>query len=388
MAFAFNFTGNDIDNGEEDPMALPHSAKPNIEINSPPLDDARDPVHHVATKKHNVREMRRALIPRRALFDVRVQIMAESPQPTTSPRMSQNEDLSTHSTSSSSVSSALAVPVVKQKQKKRKTAKQRSRRDDTNGHAFPSASDSDPSHPSSFLLTESDLTSSVYEGGFKSWEGSLDLARLVLERGPRKDLDELSRVHHLVELGCGTALPSLVLFQHALRNHLSLPLTLADYNADVLRLVTLPNLLCVWALEVVPNAFAPRVPTDGGEQFVVDGDGDLEVDAALLDRFVQDLEARGMVLTLLSGPWAATLTKHLRSPLAVDMGILVLAAETIYSPVSMKAFAEVLQEVLKSVSHGKAFVAAKRVYFGVGGSVDAFKEEMSRRGALCVEVQK
>lgn len=37
---------------------------------------------------------------------------------------------------------------------------------------------------------------------------------------------------------------------------------------------------------------------------------------------------------------------------------------------------------------GKALVAAKRVYFGVGGSVDAFKEEVGGSGgAVVAEVQ-
>ena len=240
--------------------------------------------------------------------------------------------------------------------------------------------------PTTLLLTDTDLSTSIYEGGFKTWECATDLARLVLERGPRKDIDELSRVHHVVELGAGTALPSLVLFQHALRTGLALPFTLADYNADVLRLVTLPNLLVTWAMEVAPVALerCPGVVENGA---VVVGDGELAVTEGLLERFVLDLEERGMQVTLLSGPWSPGLTRHLVAPLAAEMGILVLAAETIYSPVSMVAFAEVLVGLLRRVSFGKAFVAAKRVYFGVGGSVDAFKEEMSRRGALCGEVQ-
>jgi protein-histidine N-methyltransferase len=32
-------------------------------------------------------------------------------------------------------------------------------------------------------------------------------------------------------------------------------------------------------------------------------------------------------------------------------------------------------------------VAAKRIYFGVGGSVDEFKVECSKHGALAVEIQ-
>lgn len=49
-------------------------------------------------------------------------------------------------------------------------------------------------------LDASDLRSNVYEGGFKTWECSLDLASLLLDRGPRKDIDELSRVDSVIEV--------------------------------------------------------------------------------------------------------------------------------------------------------------------------------------------
>jgi protein-histidine N-methyltransferase len=50
-------------------------------------------------------------------------------------------------------------------------------------------------------LDDSDIRTNVYEGGFKSWECSFDLAKLLLDRGPRKDLDDLCRVDHVVEVG-------------------------------------------------------------------------------------------------------------------------------------------------------------------------------------------
>ena len=36
---------------------------------------------------------------------------------------------------------------------------------------------------------------------------------------------------------------------------------------------------------------------------------------------------------------------------------------------------------------GKAMIAAKRVYFGVGGSVDAFKVECRERKAVAYEIE-
>jgi len=237
-------------------------------------------------------------------------------------------------------------------------------------------------------LGDTDIEQNVYEGGFKSWEGAMDLARLVLERGPRKDIDDLARVEGVVELGCGTALPTLVLFQHALATDLGLYFTLCDYNESVLRLVTLPNLLLVWALGNKPETFEPRAPSldEAGETAaVVDGDGDLEITPELCSAFRADLVARGITLTLLSGPWSPPLLRHI--PLFPSMSLLVLAAETIYSPSSLSSFTTILLDILRSVKMGKAIVAAKRVYFGVGGSVDEFKGRVGEGGGVGYEVE-
>lgn len=51
-------------------------------------------------------------------------------------------------------------------------------------------------------LDDSDIRTNVYEGGYKSWECSFDLAKLLLDRGPRKDLDDLCRVDNVVEVKC------------------------------------------------------------------------------------------------------------------------------------------------------------------------------------------
>lgn len=62
------------------------------------------------------------------------------------------------------------------------------------------AEDDSNSHERASGLNASDIQTNVYEGGFKTWECSLDLARLLLDRGPRKDLDDLCRVDHVVEV--------------------------------------------------------------------------------------------------------------------------------------------------------------------------------------------
>ena len=62
--------------------------------------------------------------------------------------------------------------------------------------------------------------------------------------------------------------------------------------------------------------------------------------------------------------------------------VLILASETIYSPVSLPVFTRTLLDILgQGYRRGKALVAAKKVYFGVGGGVAEFETELrSQKG--------
>jgi len=245
-------------------------------------------------------------------------------------------------------------------------------------------------------IEDSDIRSGVYEGGFKTWECSLDLASLLLDRGPRKDIDELIRCDNIVEvclplaahlrvglivakLGAGTALPTLVLFQHALLNAISLTFTLADYNEAVLRLVTLPNIILTWAANT-QNADFPT------PNLAVDSTGDLELSESLLQHFVADMKSKDIRFNFLSGPWSQKLA-NLIPDSGVEMGSVILAAETIYSPSSTEAFVDLLCMLLKRVKMSKAMIAAKRMYFGVGGSVDGLKAACRDKGAVAYEIE-
>jgi protein-histidine N-methyltransferase len=198
------------------------------------------------------------------------------------------------------------------------------------------------------------------------------------------------RVNHIIELGCGSAIPSLLLFQYALKNQLPMSFTLADYNADVVRLVTLPNLVLAWAATLsdadnaalFAEADAPNPLRSADED-----NGDLYLTPAVLDAFRTALTATGIQLTFLSGSW--TPTDHLRTliPSAPDLNTFILGSETIYSPASLEAFADALTALMQRVKIGKALVAAKRVYFGVGGGVDGFREACARRGAVAAEME-
>ncbi|KAI9710027.1 MAG: hypothetical protein M1828_002330 [Chrysothrix sp. TS-e1954] len=389
MAFNFNFSGDDIDQ----PEALPPQS-PSTTTRSQAHEDGNTPAE-VEVESHDPRELlltlprriafntslvstpqhdQHILIPRRALFDVRLQIMAESPLFENHPSKAGKGNKSSSSHPSNGAKTSCGT----------KDLPTRPMQDCAEG-----------AH--NIGLGDFDIERNVYEGGFKSWEGAMDLARILLERRSSRDVNELTKVHEVVELGCGTALPSLLLLQHALQEELPMSFTLCDYNASVLRLVTLPNLLLVWALENFPSKFleAPKLiytnshATDkiSGVPRIQDAEGDLEVSTDLIDAFLMDLSKRSMNLSILSGPWSRTLSSHITPALQQSQGLLVLAAETIYNPASLKAFTELLLSLLKTVAHGKGLVAAKRVYFGVGGSVDAFREGIIEGGGIVEEVQ-
>ena len=63
--------------------------------------------------------------------------------------------------------------------------------------------------------------------------------------------------------------------------------------------------------------------------------------------------------------------------------LLILASETIYSPSTLPDFVGTLIGLLSLGATGssRALVAAKKVYFGVGGGVAEFEREVQERGA-------
>lgn len=192
-----------------------------------------------------------------------------------------------------------------------------------------------------------------------------------------------------LQLGCGTALPSLALFQWALAGGTSeqrqpVVLTLADYNPTVLYLVTLPNLILAWALQqrgtlpVLEEALTP--------------DEELELTPGVLEAFRQSLSSHMITLEFLSGAWSPEFVDLLdRAPVSASLAdttrTLLLGSETIYSPFALENFSSTLLSILQRESrerpsgNARALIAAKRLYFGVGGSLDDFVDKMRGLGA-------
>ncbi|KLU87689.1 hypothetical protein MAPG_06683 [Magnaporthiopsis poae ATCC 64411] len=199
----------------------------------------------------------------------------------------------------------------------------------------------------------------------------------------------------MIELGCGTALPSLAVFQWAVameeKTRFPLSLTLADYNPSVLQLVTLPNFILAWALlrqggsALLQEALSSEDDSDGGE---------LELSDDVKAAFVSFLETSKISLSFVSGGWSPAFVELLYGQgLSVpsqpvgSSSTLVVGAETIYSPFALGAFADTLLAVLRRERAERpdggatSIVAAKRLYFGVGGSLDDFVERITSEGA-------
>ena len=159
-------------------------------------------------------------------------------------------------------------------------------------------------------------------------------------------------------------------------------MAVADYNLSVLKYATIPNLLLTW--------YFVR------QMAILEPAGDLEITPDLLSRFFKDLSDRRIHISGISGTWNETFTDLLvpfEDPQdSRQIETIFLASETIYSPNAIHAFTRVLLEGLKKVEeahgHGRAFVAAKKIYFGVGGGVDEFLRILNELGGKGVTVRE
>jgi len=147
----------------------------------------------------------------------------------------------------------------------------------------------------------------------------------------------------------------------------------------VLRLVTIPNLILTWAANTASVGFP-------SPSLTADITGDFELSPEALQRFTAEMRSKEINFRFLSGPWSSSLANLIPAS-APDMGTVILAAETIYSPESTEAFVELICELLKRVKMSKAMIGAKRMYFGVGGSVDGLKAACRDRGAVAYEIE-
>ncbi|GKZ01244.1 histidine protein methyltransferase 1 [Mayamaea pseudoterrestris] len=209
----------------------------------------------------------------------------------------------------------------------------------------------------------SDLLPGVYEGGATVWEGSYDLIEYL-----QQNMEMIAGVRSVLELGCGHALPSVYVMQ------LCQPqvVLLVDYNEDVLKDVTISNLVVNFC------GFDSESVLDN----VVLGAGDwMQMSEQLLQLHEKQLATIDNEEEASNGNSSSSSSSCCsnNSKLPVDGQFdMILAAETLYTPQAARETAYLLDQHLSA--DGTAYVSTKRYYFGVGGGTDVFGECASKYG--------
>ena len=265
-----------------------------------------------------------------------------------------------------------------------------------------------------YIDAPSDVIPDVYEGGLKTWECSVDVVEYLSQ------LNVPFQGKAILEVGCGTAIPTAYLLQTLLNSTETPPqdkrtiIHVQDYNKSVLELVTLPNLILAWckhplgaqndsihSLTPPPDSSIAAhqyrntlaLPTPDPE--AREGPGELPITPHLISAFLQSLQDHSIQLRFWAGSWSTFNPRGPDDP-AFDV---IITSETIYRSANVSS----LLSVLRSAS-GNSFtrsnpglfaglmgrsqvptplilVAAKVLYFGVGGSVDEFKNMARNAGA-------
>lgn len=226
-----------------------------------------------------------------------------------------------------------------------------------------------------------DLKKNVYEGGLKSWECSVDTVDKLSELS-----DEELLSGDVIELGCGTALPSTYLFKRALmqqKREQKLTFVLADYNSSVLRLVTLPNLIITWA-SLLDDEDRTSLQRSEDDTIPIVAD-ELQFTEALLTKFFDSVKMQNINIELISGAWSrqfVTLTNQISTSFK-----LIITSETIYAPETLPIISELVIELIQQNKGSMALVAAKDIYFGVGGSLVEFQNYLEERQQHGVKIE-
>ena len=200
----------------------------------------------------------------------------------------------------------------------------------------------------------------------------------------------LNNIRYVIELGCGTSLPTEYLFMKYLLqendssstpSNYGIHFILADYNSSVLRLASLPNLIITWAnLTLSEDQWTnlqrcndPNIPILADELLLTE---------QLLDAFYMDMERKKIQISYISGSWGCKFNQLLYSLMGDhnNKDILVITTENIYQQENVLLISQTLIDIHgKFLDQNHILVAAKDIYFGVGGSILDFQKYLSNR---------
>ncbi|KAG7086585.1 hypothetical protein E1B28_002531 [Marasmius oreades] len=266
-----------------------------------------------------------------------------------------------------------------------------------------------------FIDQPSDLVPGVYEGGLKTWECSLDLVD-YLDRSKKTDAF-VARGKRILEIGCGTAIPSI----HILNELFSSPvhsketeIHLQDYNASALELVTFPNILLAWcwwflfhsshrdltflqqdmspASETFRNAQISNNEDERDDNVFPAPDPAVAANIPITDEvkaaFEISLLEHRISLRIFSGSWSTFDVNK-----AGGKYDMVLTSETVYRMESVPSLIKLIYHACEGASqcgldsrrslHPPPYlclIAAKVFYFGVGGGVTEFIQAVHLAG--------
>lgn len=205
----------------------------------------------------------------------------------------------------------------------------------------------------------SDLLPGVYEGGLKVWECAFDLLEYLVESGM-----EFSG-SRVLDLGCGNGLLGIfALLNGAEEVHFQ------DYNPEVIECLTMVNVIanCANDCSYTVAHTSPCAKVDKSVSFP-------EQAQKLADK-----------CKFFSGDWTefCYLLNSAQPP--QPLYDIILTSETIYCADAQPKLLQVLKRFTSP--NGIVLMAAKAHYFGVGGSLLAFRELVESDGVLDYTVVK
>ncbi|TIC55683.1 hypothetical protein E3Q03_02621 [Wallemia mellicola] len=206
----------------------------------------------------------------------------------------------------------------------------------------------DADEDQAIISGDSDLIPGKYEGGLKTWECSVDLVQHLHQC--QYDFREKK----LLEIGCGTSLPSLYAYRSMLEQsgQKNAVIHFQDYNLQTIQLVTFPNIFLTWYIT----------------QFNKGPEGEIEINETIIEQFKQHLRDVNIELRFSYGAWKA-INEHYD---------YIFTSETVYRTASIPT----LVELIESSTHKDTItlIASKSVYFGVGGGVREFSDYVTSKG--------
>ncbi|KAG5671528.1 hypothetical protein PVAND_001722 [Polypedilum vanderplanki] len=181
--------------------------------------------------------------------------------------------------------------------------------------------------------SKSDLESGIYEGGFKIWECTQDLADYFTNEYSQNEFE--GKI--VCDLGCSAGILGILALKKGAK-----VVHFQDYNDDVLQNSTVFNVVLNCEEEEIPEAFNK--------------------------------------CSFYSGDWDnfRELTSN------QDKYDIILTSETIYNPQNYLKLTNFFKSRLKK--DGKIFLAAKSHYFGVGGNTFDFCKHLNDDGAFSHEI--